>query len=238
MNTESTNTKRKIQFGSSIRDRLAIGFGVIILIFVASVFINLSQHNQSKKFSEQLIHKDIPSIESVTGVVDQLRSSSLKLRNYILTGDKKLIKDRKESWDRIQMLSEKINKLSSQWENSQNGEKWNEIKILLPKIQNLQEKIETLRSANEKNDLNSQLEKAEQASSEAMTLLLGNVTESGMRTGGLLTSLSDQLEKNNAELNAQMQNVVYFQWVLLILGILISIVTVVLTTRSIINPIE
>src|SRR3990167_8409656 len=237
MNTETTNTKRKIQFGSSIRDRLTIGFGVIILVFIASVFINLSQHNQSKNFSEQLIHKDIPSIEAVTGVVDQLRSSSLKLRNYMLTSDKKLIQDRKESWDRISLLSERINKLSANWKNPQNGEKWNEIKILLPKIQNLQEKIETLRSENKKNDLNNQLEKAEQASSEAMTLLLGNVTESGMRSGGLLTGLNDQLEVHNADLNKQMQNVVYFQWVLLILGILISIVTVVLTTRSIINPI-
>lgn len=237
MNTKNTNETRIIRFGSSIRARLAMGFGVIVLVFIASVFINLSQHNQSKKFSEQLIHQDIPSIASLTGVVDQLKSSALKLRNYLLTGDKKLIKDRKESWDNISILSEKINKLSTNWKSTQNVEKWNAIKALLPKMQNLQEKIEVLQSANEKNDIDNQLANAEQVSNELMTLLLGNAAESGMRSGGLLTSLSDQLEIHNAELNSQMQSVVYFQWALLIFGILISIVTVILTTRSIINPI-
>ncbi len=237
MNTETSNVKRKIQFGSSIRDRLAIGFGVIILVFIASVFINLSQHNQSKKFSEQLIHKDIPSIESVTGVVDQLRSSALKLRNYMLTGDKKLINERKESWDKISMLSEKINMLSTHWRSANNVEKWKEISALLPKMQNSQEKLEILQNTNEKNNIDTQLKNAELVSNELITLLLGSTSEGNMRSGGLLTGLNDQLELHNRELNMQMQNVIYVQWVMLVLGILISIVTVVLTSRSIIIPI-
>lgn len=237
MNTQTSNETQTSRFGLSIRNRIVIGFGVIIILFIASILINLSQINKSKTFSEHLIHQDIPSIESVTGVVDQLRGSSLKLRNYILSGDKKLIQDRKASWDRISMLSEKLNKLSTHWRSTENVKQWAEINSLLPKMKNIQDQTEGLQTVDKTNVIQ-HLEKAEQVSNELLTLLLGNKTENGMRSGGLLTSLSDQLESHNIDLNKNMQNDVYFQWALLIVGTLISIITVLLTTRAIIQPIK
>src|SRR3990167_11343020 len=98
-NNNHTNDKTQTAgFGSSIRNRLVIGLSVIVFIFIASVFINLIQHNKTSYFSQQLIRQDIPSIELVNSIANHVSGSSLSVRNYILTGDKEAIETRKDAW--------------------------------------------------------------------------------------------------------------------------------------------
>lgn len=235
---QKTNGNRIIRFGSSIRDRLAIGFGVIVIIFIISVVINLMQHDQTKSYSEQLIRQDIPSIELVSGITNHLRSSALSLRNYIITGDKSLIVDRKLSWEQIKELSEKLNTLSGHWKNPDNIAKLKEAFTGLDKLQSIQNQIEIAATAGEKEKA-SQLAmgSASQTTNEILELLQGKKKEDGSRVGGLLHSLTDQLKKHDAELVSQMSAVIDFQWALLIGGIIISLITILLTARSIKQPI-
>src|SRR3990167_3045449 len=149
MKENNKHTSDKTQtagFGSSIRNRLVIGFSVIVFIFIASVFINLIQHNKTNYFAEQLIRQDIPSIELVNGIANHVRSSSLSVRNYILTGDKETIENRKNSWVQIRQLSEKLNILSNQWENENDINTLKEIDTLLSKLQLIQNQAEAAAS--------------------------------------------------------------------------------------------
>ena len=67
--------------------------------------------------------------------------------------------------------------------------------------------------------------------------LIGEKGANGLRAGGLLYRLTNEVKKDDQKLIIQMSDVIYLQWFLLIFGASISICIVFYITRSITRPI-
>ncbi len=71
-----------------------------------------------------------------------------------------------------------------------------------------------------------------------LTILLGPIGEDGKRAGGMVDNQKRLLNVDAATSSAAIVDLKLMQWILLAVGLLIAIVTVYLTARSIVNPIQ
>ncbi|MBT4588738.1 MAG: HAMP domain-containing protein [Rhodospirillaceae bacterium] len=71
-----------------------------------------------------------------------------------------------------------------------------------------------------------------------LTILLGPVGKNGKRAGGMVDNQKRLLNVDAGVNSAAISNLKTMQWILLAIGMLIAVVTVFFTSRSIVNPIQ
>ncbi|MDP6428085.1 MAG: methyl-accepting chemotaxis protein [Rhodospirillales bacterium] len=71
-----------------------------------------------------------------------------------------------------------------------------------------------------------------------LTILLGPIGKDGKRAGGMVDNQKRLLNVDAENSSSAISNLMVMQWILLAVGLLIAVVTVFLTARSIVNPIQ
>ena len=238
-NKQSIDNTYQLNFISSIRSRLLFGFGVIVLVFMVTVFINLTQNLNTQSFTKQMLTQNIPALELIDSLIIETQNSMLDLRMYLISGDSDFIKLRKEAWKNINKIHGELNHLLTKMNTSNYQETWGLISGLLTKLEGIQNKIESA-AQNGNKVLSIQLLKtdATPTSSELMGYLLGKKEDSGVQTGGFLQSFTTEFKNHNLNISKQVNQVIFSQWILLGIGILISLVIIILTTKNITTPLN
>lgn len=222
----------------SIRSRLILGFSTIIFIFFIGFVINLIEQERIRQFSDILIHQDIPNMQLISNTAGQIRASLAASRGYGMTHDENFAEERKENWVMLKQFEKQIDTLAVSPQHEQLFTGWHEIKAALSQLQATQSEIESLIRAGKTEDATKLLiQKTNPLSNTLLTFLLGEKKSGQVRTGGLLTHFTNAVVQHDQALDQRATQFFYLQWTLLILGVVLSVIVIVITTRSIITPI-
>ncbi len=224
-------------FSSTIRGRLIMGFSLTLLIFVIAIVINLIQQNRTETFTQQMMQSN-KKIETLFRISNQFRTANANLNIFVLTNDKELLKEFKQSLTNVHQLIKTVDDNTTFWPNSKTTNEWNELKLVLSKLENVQSNITTLMATGSTQNAIKQLHgDSVPLVNAVLTKLAGAIDASGFRNGGLLYQLTDQVKSENNDLQTHMQWAIYSQWLLLVIGIVLSLVIVIITARLITVPI-
>ncbi len=237
-NKESGRQSSGIWFWSSVRNRLATGFSIVILIFVVAVAINIVQNYRTKYFAEQVRQIKIPTTEALTSFLGQTRAILSNLRGFMLTNDMNYLSESKQEWTNLHIVNKKINELSENWNDPSAAVIWREVNELIPVLENAQSEVLKATTASDKQlALKLLQEKAVPTFNALMDRLAGKRDANYFRSGGLVFYFTEKLKQDEEKLVAEMSGVIYIQWSMLIMGIIFSLGAVIITTRSITHPI-
>ena len=113
-----------------IRQRLILGFGVLVLLLAVSVGVTLYSTKSIKQTTDRIVDLRIPTAETCNHIVASIQESIASLRGYMLTGNEGFKNQRHQVWKDLHKHREHMNSLSQNWTNPDNVKKWAELTIL------------------------------------------------------------------------------------------------------------
>ncbi len=229
---------RMMTFGGlRIGQRLTIGFGAVIAVLVGTVGTGLVMTGQGKALSHMVAEVRMPTALAGQGIVTAVTATNAAMQGYLLTGNEALRQERNRAWERINGLRREMDSLAPGWSDQAVRTAWEEIKPLLESLHRDQDMAETLGTVGDQmGALTSLNDDAIPRAAQVMRLLMGDSGE-GV-AAGMVPRQRDQLHRDTAGMIAAANRLVQVQAVLLTLGLLVAMVAVVLTSRSIVRPLR
>ncbi|MBL4666275.1 MAG: HAMP domain-containing protein [Sneathiella sp.] len=142
------NLKAKIQ-NLKIRGRLALGFATIVSLLILAIGITTYQVNQVGNNMSRIVDLRVPTANASSSMINNINASLASLRGWMLTGNKKFIKERASVWQQIEQTSSQMDKLSKSWSNTANIAKWQKFKLVLDEFKIAQAKVENIAHSKE-----------------------------------------------------------------------------------------
>ncbi len=214
---------------NSLAFKVGLGFGLVGLVLIGAVLITIWQVQQVEKRTTQLIELRSPATAAGMQLLDGLNASTIALQNWLLTGDERYKDERDIAWSNsIQPSLTKLNQLSAQWTNSNNLERLNQITAELGRLKKAQDKIEALQLTNASKPqireiLNNQ-------SVPASANIKTQLTE-------IVASQRDRVMGGIQEFKQQIDQLLYTDWALLIIGVILCSMLALILTKSLTKPV-
>lgn len=228
--------KKGFLFSLSIRNKLLVGFAAVLLILIATIFINVYQINFTKKYSGNLMQSNIPSALGTMKVGREVNESMVYLSAWMLTKNPVFKERFDQTWLSINNVVTRMDDYAQSWHSKQTAFTWFETKKTLFDLKKSQDKI--FLSVNEA-DLNSlYVKEVLPLSNKVLSFLGSNYEVQEDRSIGLINEQVRILEKNTTNFIQDINILQLNQWAMLFVGIVLAILIAILTARSICNPLN
>lgn len=228
------NEDTRVRF--SIRNKLFSGFFCLLLILVVTVVITLYELSGTISFSKNLKDRSLPTFDSIQNIIIGVYDAEASLTLWILTHDDKQKAEYQRIWLSLDKERSDVDQYATEWNSPTLLTKWQEIQSMLTQLYNLEEKL--LKNVN--SDTTGKENQAALLSEidkeiEQIQNSLGNMALS--KSTGLVNQLNQRLisDLNNVITGLSVLSIT--QWLSLLLGIVISVMVTVITSRSIVKPI-
>ncbi len=236
----------------TIRRKISIGFFCLFLVLSITILMTLFEVKKVKEFSDELKNYQLSAYEAEGQFDFGIINTSFALQSWVLTRNPKYITKREVAWKALDEDIATFEGSESHWKSEKVRSEWAEIKPLILSLKEEQDKIIKIINSNEKNPAiqDSNQKKAFQMIStitepltEKIILLLdgpGTTLLNNAETphDNLSDSLITLLVKNNNDLNKGLSILSAFEWILLIIGVVLASLITTLTSKSIVNPIQ
>ncbi len=126
-----------------IRSRLLLGFGIMTVILAVMVLFTWTQVRQVGEGTREIDEVRVPLAVTSAQLGNSVTASLASLRGWLLTGKEDFKTDRLGDWARIEAARDKIDGLSTIWDDAARGE-WEDFKTVLAEFQSAQDRVEAI----------------------------------------------------------------------------------------------
>lgn len=222
-----------------IRGRLFIGFGAILAVFFISIIINLLIITTTKHSTENVVDYDLPLFNSIYNLGEQLYRYQSSLRGWVTTGDVSLKKQMQQTLNIINRTETDVDKLSNSLTNANFDQHWQQIKLLLEQLNDYDNKFANITDPNlNKAVTNAMLTESIAITNKLLDILDGRTNAVGDRVGGIFDYNYQKLDQGAKNIINDMNAIQITEYAICIIGILLTFVIIMLTSRSIIQHIN
>ncbi|WDE04638.1 HAMP domain-containing protein [Thalassomonas viridans] len=170
----------------SIGKKLALGFGIIVLLMLTSSIISYIQLQHLKQVEQRVLNLRYPTIVAGRDLLNGINSSLAALRGYMILGDdaamaEKMKANRQAAWQGIEQAVRQYDEFAKNWTVPANISSLREMKILLEEFRLAQLDVENI-SHTERNI-------------PAFTMLLNEAAPRAADTLKAVTALINEEEK-------------------------------------------
>lgn len=220
----------------SIRGRLFLGFGLLMVPLIVIMVITLFKVNASENSADRLINIGIPSVAALANVDIQIQNAGETALDMTITDNNALLAPRyKQNWMDINENTKVLDELSPKWKNQAVVKGWEEIRSSYPKLKQLQDKLFELNSA----ETAKLIEKEYRGFRDHMLdLISGPRNSMGKREGGVNAQEAQTIQDNTKELDANLGLVRNLSYALLVIALVLAVGSSLYTSRSITGPLN
>ena len=141
--------KKLPNFKLTVKNKLFLGFGAIILIMVAisaNTFIGITD---TEEIEDRLLHLRVPTVQAGAQLENGINLSLAGLRGYMILGKdpqkgEAMKKSRMAGWNDIDTAVSQFDKFSKNWTNPKNIEKLKELKGYVEEFRIAQQEVEDI----------------------------------------------------------------------------------------------
>ncbi len=212
-----------------IGSRQAIGFGVMLALFLVICAISIVRINGLNYQIKDIVSRDVPQLTLAARSLNNYQNSARTLRNITLTDDLALIKQEKEKFDKAdRLLKEETEKLEKLLDAEKEKEVMARVRGNLTAIDPHMDKAMKAAMSNDKKT--------------ATTIIFGDIIPiQGKLLADLDTLMNMQIEAANNQANEAGQGAKQAVTILLIIGavgLLIGFAAAFIISRSVTKPIK
>lgn len=232
MINNTSNKKQNNLLG--VRGKLLLGFFSIIIIFLISISITLGTISSIKSFSFQVKNVALPTYDQLIDLSSSLNTSQLSIQTWLITNDDSSLKTYQESWKIISSAVTTINTLSLKWNNANLVNHWEKTKNQITQLRMDQDSI--IHTNDKAAALSILKNKVNPDFIELTnTLNFSMKNEANTSSGALLDEQSVILHQGTTGIIEDLSTLQLIEYVIIALGIIVSIFISIITSKSIIN---
>ncbi|MGS2718249.1 HAMP domain-containing methyl-accepting chemotaxis protein [Eionea flava] len=133
----------------SLRQALLAGFGIVLTLFLAtSIYVNYETRN-IHSIEERLLDVRVPTVLTGEKLLDGIDLSLAGLRGYMILGGSpagadKFKTERAAGWEKIDRMLVDYERLSTQWNNTEDQARLDEMKELIETFRQAQQEVEDI----------------------------------------------------------------------------------------------
>lgn len=120
---------------------IAIGFGLIVIVFIVSGSISFFKISKLQDLSNQISTLRVPTTEASSSMAYQIYKTQGSLRDWLLFEEGHFDNELRESWVRIRLTEARMKQLSKKWTNPENQRYLKKIQALLNEFEKVQFEI-------------------------------------------------------------------------------------------------
>ena len=218
-----------------LRGRLILGFTAISFILFLAVAITIDKIKNTKIITEDIVQTQLPIYDELIALHREIFLAQAAVRGWVLTHDPKLKTEFSQSWDNVESSAQRIDNLIKKWTITDDLKNWQDIKVLLFALKEAQTKTENAATIKEATAILS--DENIPIANKILDLLDGPASASGQRTGGMFGRQDETFHDGSKIILDDMNSLEITEYVLLIIGIFISILITIYTVNSILSPI-
>ena len=125
----------------SIRMKLAMGFGFIIVMLVMLVGVVQLKTGEASASTDEVLYEATPAVELCLSVQGEIHHALSMHRGYMILGLPALAQERLETWDVIDGYLVELDALSEGWESEALGREYAEFKSVMADFRAAQQRI-------------------------------------------------------------------------------------------------
>lgn len=219
----------------SIRAQLIIGFMAIILILLFATTVTLIKVNTAKRSLDHILMVNVPNYAESIDLYLHLYQLQTALSGWISTHqdtDKKAIDT---AIHLIDKSKNQVDSFSKSWQAADQTRKWEEIKDLISHLQTISTQMLT---TNNEAAVKMMTNDIIPTSNKIFDLLDGPLNREGIRNGGLLTVHAEENRQENHSVMKDVDIIEMTEYILMAAGVLVSLLIVIFTIRSIMNRVN
>ncbi len=229
--------ERGVFFNLKVRARLVLGFAAICSVLIVVVGITVFRLGEVVDGVHRIDELRIPSMIATGGMARDIQSTQVALRDWMLTGEQSYRAARAQAWTSMDARIAAMDEQSKNWTNPQNVKRWAELKGVLREFQIAQQKVEDAAGSPDGSQAKALLAtEVRPRAATILAILLGELQSDGSRAGGMAGNQIQLLSSDVDSVLAHSRNLISLVWLLLSIGLLVSMVIVLFTSRSIANP--
>src|SRR3974390_3757005 len=118
-------------FHLNIRGRLILGFSVRCVLLTGAVGITIIKVGSITEATGRNVNLRMPTAMAASDLVSGVYASLAALRGWLITGNDSFKAERAGLWKQIQNNGSEMDRMSTEWTNSQNKVDWKEARQLL-----------------------------------------------------------------------------------------------------------
>ena len=221
-----------------ISQRLYIGFAALILLLGVAVATTIWQVGSIDAVSTRISTNRMPAALTAQELMADLNAASGALRGYLLTKKEAMRAEFDSAWKDIDEASATMETIVPSFTNPENVKRWSQFTALRDEYRKAQ--ADVLAIANQPDvqpaiALNSKEGSPRMAALTA--ILIGELAADGTRAGGMVDNQRELLRTDAATVANNTSFLLYTQWILLAVGVLLGAGVSFVTARGITRPI-
>lgn len=230
MSTTLNSTTPESKLG--LRGRLFVGFAAIVVLLALAIGVVLVKTYTAENYAYRVIDVELPTYESLLNLNAYVFETKSALTSYLITHDQIDKAEFEQSMQSMEALINSIDNKVRAWGGQKAGQ-WSDIKSSLEQLTALERKLISDPTANTL--ITTELKPLVIS---IRTKLTGSQNANNVRKGGLLDTTYQAVESGTRGIISSMSAIRIIEYSLLILGIIISILITLATTRSILKYIN
>ncbi|WP_058534757.1 methyl-accepting chemotaxis protein [Legionella saoudiensis] len=222
-------------FFISLRARLIIGFLTLSLPLLLLIMLLLPKVNAVVFYSKEIYEENLPQVLDTT----IFQSQNLVL-DWIITGDPKYRARFAHVWSEINEIKQQWDEGLARLGNEKILDEWRKLRDLYEPLYQAQSAIiNAPRSLDVIGTLKKNLEQTQPIENQMINIIDGVFSEDlGKRVGGLTNNLVALIDKNTSHINHNLHALTRSAYVLLILGVILTIIVPLGTLSYLASPID
>jgi methyl-accepting chemotaxis protein len=226
-----------IKNGIGIRGYLLFGFIAILSVLVFSILISIVKMTTTENSAKQVINIDLPIYDSYLTLDSQIYNSQSSLKDWLLTHNEKYKDNYNASWiiisNSISVINDNVKYFTHSEKNS-----WEKSLEILRQIREIQDNIINTNASENLASIQLLDTKLNPLINQALNILDGNISASGKREGGLFDQQYKKLQHGSYEIINNMDSIRNIEYLLLLIGIVLSSGIILITSRKILTPLN
>jgi len=217
-----------------IRGHLFLGFAIKAILLVLAIMIILVKVTAIENITEETIDVDMATHEATFELALQLTQAQSILRGWILIHDPLYKTEFTKTWENIKGLRQKLDNLSEKW--SGDVQQWHNVDKLLTQLYEIQNQVISM----DNNDAIIAFWKTKVLPlvNRLADILLGSLTESGNRRGGMLDQQYDKMKTQTSSIINNISAVRTTAYILLLVIVIVSFFIAMIVSRRITFPLN
>lgn len=220
-----------------ISHRLYAGFALLTVLLAGAVGTTLLQVSNIATTSERVSKLRVPVALAAEEISHGLTATSAGLRGFLLTGSEAMRADFDAAWEEFDRNSLAFDKLAPSFTNPENVKRWADFKVLRDELRLAQKNVLALANlANQQPAIDLNFTEAAPRIAKLMAIMIGDLQADGSRTGGMLDSQKELLNRDAEAIASAVSLLVIIEWLLLGIGLTFGVATAFLTARAVAVP--
>ncbi len=130
---------------NTIGQKIGLGFSIIAIILALSIGATIVQINETEKVAQRINNLRKPTATASLQMLNGINQSLAALRGWMILGEEKFRKERKETWEkRISGQLTKLKAFSKSWTNPENIERLENLEKKIILFETAQQEIENI----------------------------------------------------------------------------------------------